>query len=466
MKKFTILLLLLFNAHWLLFNGQLSMFNGQPSMVNGQWSMFNVLANDGVYYTSGNFLVPLRETDISAKKEVLEITLCKDSFATVTVDYTFYNNSEDKTVTMAFEAAAPYNAWAPINRQGNHPFIEDFTVLFNGEPLPYRNALVGITANFSSSEDARNRKDYLAPLDPNEWKGYGEVADSLLPMDDVLINPALPDSFCSFAYAYYFDAPFRKGENHVRHTYRYKMSWGVGRDYEVSYTLTPVTRWRGGQVDDFTLRIKSETDREIVMNDSLFLGAPFNLKGIGDIYQLQSDYWGYSQCLFAPLMEGNVLEWHSTNFAPKENLHIEPLYVLKGGVRGLSNQGRVVITEDGSEMRYIADSGDNYFIEVQDYGLVPKAGAKVKLREATKGQGFVYLNNDIRRANVRQKPSLKSKVLFTLDNDGELPEGYPCLGFVSHKEADGFYKWWYKVNVNGKTGYISEEIANWDSIQL
>ena len=459
MKKFTLLLLLLFNAHWLLFNGQLSMFNGQCSMVN-------VLANDGVYYTSGNFLVPLRETDISAKKEVLEITLCKDSFATVTVDYTFYNNSEDKTVTMAFEAAAPYNAWAPINRQGNHPFIKDFTVLFNGEPLPYRNALVGITANFSSSEDARNRKDYLAPLDPNEWKGYGEVADSLLPMDDVLINPALPDSFCSFAYAYYFDAPFRKGENRVRHTYRYKMSWGVGRDYEVSYTLTPVTRWRGGQVDDFTLRIKSETDREIVMNDSLFLGAPFKLKGIGEIYQLQSDYWGYSQCLFAPLMEGNVLEWHSTNFAPKENLHIEPLYVLKGGVRGLSNQGRVVVTKDGSEMRYIADSGDNYFIEVQDYGLVPKAGAKVKLREATKGQGYVYLNSDIRRANVRQKPSLKSKVLFTLDNDGELPEGYPCLGFVSHKEADGFYKWWYKVNVNGKTGYISEEIANWDSIQL
>ena len=117
MKKFTLLLLLLFNAHWLMFNGQLSMFNGQPSM-------FNVLANDGVYYTSGNFLVPLRETDISAKKEILEITLCKDSFATVTVDYTFYNNSEDKTVTMAFEAAAPYNAWAPINRRGLHGAVQ------------------------------------------------------------------------------------------------------------------------------------------------------------------------------------------------------------------------------------------------------------------------------------------------------------------------------------------------------
>ena len=459
MKKFTILLLLLFNAHWPLFNFQWAMFNGQCSVSN-------VFANDGVYYTSGNFLVPLRETDISVRKEVLEITLCKDSFATVTVDYTLYNNKKDKTVTMAFEADAPYNAWVPFDRRGIHPFIEDFTVVFNGEPLQHRNAVVASSSPDLSPEAAGRKKDYLTPLDLNVWKGYGEVADSLLHMDNMLVSPELPDSFRSFAYAYYFDAPFRKGENHVRHTYRYRMSWGVGRDFELSYWLTPITRWRGGRVDDFTLRIKSEVDREIVMNDSMFLASPFKLKGIGEVYQLQSDYWGYSQCLFAPLMEGNVLEWHGTDFAPTQNLHIEPLYLLKGGVRGMSNQGRVVVTKDGEVYRYIADSGDSYFIEAQDYGLVPKAGAKVEFREATKGQGFVYLKDDIRRVNVRKEPSLKGKVLFTLDNDGELPEGYPCLGFVSHLEADGFYKWWYKVDVNGKTGYISEQITYWDSIQL
>ena len=459
MKKFAILLLLLFNAHWPLFNFQWSMFNGQCSMSN-------VFANDGVYYTSGSFLVPLRETDISVRKEVLEITLCKDSFATVTVDYTLYNNKKEKTVTMAFEADAPYNAWVPFDRRGIHPFIEDFTVVFNGEPLQHRNAVVAGSSPDLSPEAAGRKKDYLTPLDLNVWKGYGEVADSLLQMDNMLVSPELPDSFRSFAYAYYFDAPFRKGENHVRHTYRYRMSWGVGRDFELSYWLTPITRWRGGRVDDFTLRIKSEVDREIVMNDSLFLASPFKFEGIGEVYQLQSDYWGYSQCLFAPLMEGNVLEWHGTDFAPTENLHIEPLYLLKGGVRGMSNQGRVVVTKDGEVYRYIADSGDSYFIEAQDYALVPKAGAKVEFREATKGQGFVYLKDDIRRANVRKEPSLKGKVLFTLDNDGELPEGYPCLGFVSHLEADGFYKWWYKVDVNGKTGYISEQITYWDSIQL
>lgn len=39
------------------------------------------MANDGVYFTSGSFLVPVKETDISVTKEVLTITIGKDSFA-------------------------------------------------------------------------------------------------------------------------------------------------------------------------------------------------------------------------------------------------------------------------------------------------------------------------------------------------------------------------------------------------
>ena len=418
------------------------------------------VANDGVYYTSGNLLVPIKETDISAKKEILEITLCKDGYANVTVDYTFYNHSKAKTVTMAFEANPPYNAGEPLNRKGIHPNIQDFTVLFNGQALPHRNAVVAV------QYEAGVRSCNLKPIDLSGWKGFGDdVPDSIDLYDNLIYNEKL-DSVSSFAYAYYFDAPFKEGENKVRHTYRYKMSYSVGCDFRVPYWLTPVTRWANGQVDDFTLRVKSENDREIIMNDSLFLSAPFTLKGIGEIYQLQSDYYGYSQCLFAPLLAGNVLEWHGTNFAPTEDISIEPLYLLKGGVRGNMNRGRVVIGKDGSEVRYIADSGDNYFIEVQDYGLVPKEGSKVEWREATKGQGFVYLRSEIKKANVRQGPSMKSPVLFTLDNDGEIPDSYPCLGFVSHKEADGYYKWWYKVDINGKIGYISEKLLIWDSIRL
>ena len=162
-------------------------------------------------------------------------------------------------------------------------------------------------------------------------------------------------------------------------------------------------------------------------------------------------------------MAENVLEWHGPNFAPTEDICIEPLNLLKGGEM---NRGRVAISKDGREARYLADSGDNYFVEVQDYGLVPKEGTKVEWRDATQGQGFVYLRSEIKKANVRQWPSMKSQVLFTLDNDGEIPDCYPCLGFLSHKEADGNYKWWYKVDINGKIGYISEKLLMWNSISL
>lgn len=418
-----------------------------------------LLANDGVYFASGNFLVPIKETDISAKKEILEITLCKDSFATVTVDYTFYNHSEAKTVTMAFEAAAPYNAWAPFSREGIHPFIKDFTVLFNDQPLQHRNAVVAMRNNEGKWEFDQT------PLDLTQWKGFGEVPDSLLPMDDVLVNPALPDSFCSYAYAYYFDAPFREGENRVRHTYRYKMSYGVGRDFEVPYSLSPAVRWANRQIDDFTLRIKSEDTRAIVLPDTLFLAAPFTHSRGRETYQIHDDIYG--DCLFTELFVGDVLEWHSKDFSPQSGICIQSVSVLRRGIGDYATAGKVVVADDGWEGHYLADAGDNYFVETQEYSLIPKAGARVELREARNGQGFVYLNFDTRKANVREEPSMRAKVLFTIENpEDELPECYPCLGLVSHKEADGRYKWWYKVDVGGRIGYISDKLLLWDSISL
>ena len=61
-----------------------------------------VKANDGVYYTSGNQLVPMQETDVSVRKEVLTITLLDSSVALVDVYYEFFNpNATSKTVLMA-----------------------------------------------------------------------------------------------------------------------------------------------------------------------------------------------------------------------------------------------------------------------------------------------------------------------------------------------------------------------------
>ena len=47
-------------------------------------------ANDGVYYTSGNQLIPITETEISVQKEVLDITR-QDQMIHVHVYYEFFN---------------------------------------------------------------------------------------------------------------------------------------------------------------------------------------------------------------------------------------------------------------------------------------------------------------------------------------------------------------------------------------
>ena len=99
-------------------------------------------ANDGVLYVNGNHLVPVQETDIALTKEVLTISLCDDGYAQVDVQYVLTNRGQEKTVTMGFEAGAPYNDEAPFSPQGIHPYISDFTVVMNDQQLSYMNAVV------------------------------------------------------------------------------------------------------------------------------------------------------------------------------------------------------------------------------------------------------------------------------------------------------------------------------------
>lgn len=415
-------------------------------------------ANDGVYHTSGNFLIPIKETDISAKKEILTITICKDGYADVDVDYTFFNNSnESKSVTMAFEANAPYNAGEPLRRDGKHPNISLFTVEMNGAKLSHRNAVVAM-----GLVNDRWVTDH-APLDMTQWKGYGEVADTILPADDAIYNETL-DSVTCFAYAYYFDATFQPGENKVHHTYRYKMSYSVGCRYEINYWLTPVTRWANGQVDDFTLRVKTDGDIEnITMVDTLFKASDFTFRGMQSaIYHLKHD-WRKS-FIFATVSDKSVLEWHSTNFSPDADMSIsagDELY--SNDVHQWDTEAQVVIDKDGNAYHYLADTDDGYFILGQDYAVIPKNGARVETLKAEKGQGFLHLNDHTKAANVRVYASTKNPVMCVIKNtEGMMPETYRCLGLVKEYLPNGDFKQWFRILVNGKPGYVSRDLMIWD----
>lgn len=416
----------------------------------------SIFANDGVYFTSGNFLVPVKETDISAKKEILTITICKDGYANVDVDYTFFNNSSDrKNVTMAFEAHPPYGSGTPLNKNGIHPFISDFTVEMNNAQLQHSNALVAI-----NHVNGKLQTDHK-PLDMTQWKGIGEAPDSIVPFEDAIYSEAL-DSVISYAYAYYFDATFQPGENKVHHTYRYKMGYAIDSKFLVPYWLTPVTRWANGQVDDFTLRIKTDGKfEEILLADSIFKGSEFK-SFYHPVYHIKR--WG-ADYIFATISE-HPLEWHSANFSPKAEMEIvSGDYFGSYEMRRWATEGKVVIDKDGNALRYLADTDDGYFVLAQDYGVVSREGARVEEYSAEKGQGIVYLNDETQAANVRMAPTKKSKVLCVIkDDEGELPNAYRCLGLVRENLPDGDYKDWFKIKVNGKTGYVSRNLMIWDSI--
>ncbi len=420
------------------------------------WAGFHTAsANDGVYFTSGNFLVPVHETDIRAAREVLTITIGNDGFATVDVHYEFMNNGDAKTVKMAFEACSSYNSGEALQRNGVHPDIKDFTVQMNGTSLPYRNGVVAqIFADGSRSTD-------FTPLDMTQWKGIGEVPDSLLPAEDVIYNAAL-DSTTAYAYAYYFDAPFEKGLNTVHHTYRYRMSFNVAQRFTIPYWLTPVTRWANGQADDFTLRITADDATDFCMVDTLFAAAPFtSAKGNSSLYSLNDDY--NRSLLFACMAPGDTIMWHTTAFRPTSDMCImSPEWDPAGAMRKYRTSAKVVIDAQGNKSRYIGRCGDSYLVDVQDYGLVKQAGSRVVEYSAANAQGILTQNSEeAPRVNVRRRPTTKSAVIATIsDAEGELPAVYPCLGYTDGQD-DGM---WYKTRVNGRIGYIRQDLMLWDAI--
>ena len=208
---------------------------------------FLAVANDGVYYANGNHLIPITETDISVRKEVLTITRVGDQFH-VDVYYEFFNPAQAKTLLVGFEAADPYPCYDPEVYEKalpNHPFIFDFTVEMNNKHLDYEVAHV----------------DYFKPGDWKERTGQPEYyRDGRFQTIDVRKHlDVLRDSeyyMCAgIYYAYHFQAHFQPGLNIIHHTYRYQASVVAGFNYYLPYVLTAANRWANHQIDDFTLVI-------------------------------------------------------------------------------------------------------------------------------------------------------------------------------------------------------------------
>lgn len=223
-----------------------------------------LLANDGAFYAKGNQLIPINETDISVRKEILTIRKINNERIEVTVYYEFFNPKDAKNLLVGFEAFAPSGDvdGAPLN--GQHPYMRDFTVQLNDRILPYNVAFVSDSLYVKSGK--------VKSIDLNTFEGNTEGNE------------------IDFYYVYHFDAKFKKGLNIVKHTYNYDLSGSIDLNYFFEYVLTAANRWGNNQIDDFTLILDMGELETFTIDKSFFNDADdWTINGIGKTQDVKGD---------------------------------------------------------------------------------------------------------------------------------------------------------------------------------
>jgi YARHG domain len=174
-------------------------------------------ANDGSFYAVGNTLIPLKETVIRLKKEILSLSY-EGGFMRVNIYFEFFNPAAEKELTVGF--VTPPAAGDVTDEEEAHPQVKDFFVQVNDRLLAYK----------------------IARMNGTGFKVSEELADG----DD---------------FVYYFNVKFKKGITIIRHSYAYRGGMSVENIYEYAYRLTTGTSWAGGAIEDFELNIQMENDR-------------------------------------------------------------------------------------------------------------------------------------------------------------------------------------------------------------
>jgi len=168
-------------------------------------------ADDGVFYATGNTLIPLKETTIRLKKEILNLER-NDNWLQVDIYFEFFNPGDEKELTVGF--VTPPAQGDITEEEAKHPQIEDFMVMAGDRLLPYK----------------------IARMQETGFKVASKIADG-------------------YDFVYYFTIKFGKGITVIRHSYLYKGSGSVDINQGFEYRLTTGTTWANSAIDDFELNI-------------------------------------------------------------------------------------------------------------------------------------------------------------------------------------------------------------------
>ncbi len=271
-----------------------------------------LFANDGAYFMSGNQLIPIKETSVQVHKEILSLKRVDNDFLEVTVDYTFFNPEKTaKTILVGFEAFSPSGDADFFPKNGQHPYMNNFTVNLNQKILPYE-------ISYVSTEDAKKE----------------------LSLKDIE-NTIKEFDYAEFYYVYHFNATFKPGENRLVHTYTFRLSGSVDYLYDFEYILTAANRWANNQIDDFTLNIDMGNYQDFYINQTFFKSVEkWTINGSGEkISNFMKEYrMSEGDTASAFFIQNGTLQFKEKNFHPKGELFLfNPRFFLIKNTFSLEN---------------------------------------------------------------------------------------------------------------------------------
>lgn len=242
-----------------------------------------VSANDGVFYSTGNTLVPLKETTIRLKKEILNLER-KGDWMQVDIYFEFFNPGVERELTVGF--VTPPAVGDVPDEEAKHPFIKDFMVMVGDKLLPYK----------------------IAKMEETGFKVNSKIAEG-------------------YDFVYHFTVRFGKGVTIIRHSYLYKGGGSVEAKQDFDYRLTTGTTWANSAIEDFELNINMGDDSYFAVPAG-FGGAPVNwiVAGIGRLSKaMQYNPYGEenegSSLKMACLRKGK-LQLRIANFKPQRDLSL------------------------------------------------------------------------------------------------------------------------------------------------
>ena len=311
-------------------------------------------ANDGSFYAVGNTLIPLKETVIRLKKEILSLS-SEGGFMRVNIYFEFFNPGTEKELTVGF--VTPPAAGDVTEEEEAHPQVKDFFVQVNDQLLAYKIARMKGTG-FKVSEKIAQGNDFV----------------------------------------YYFNVKFKKGITVIRHSYAYRGNMSVESIYDYAYRLTTGTSWAGGAIEDFELNIRMQ-------NDCLF-GVPFRFSdreikadwqivGVGrigktpgyDVYEGPDEPGNKLTVVF---IKNGYLQLKAKNFQPQYDIQI-------------------IIPQLHNELNWWSDEGNDFF-RLND--LNDRDSTEAIIRSFSDRELRLYKNLDYARSGYDFKDSSLKKIFL------------------------------------------------------